>query len=116
MGKRRSPPRVKESEKNIEQRFVRKCPVPTLKLNVLFSRGWPDRLVFIPGGRPFLVEFKRPGETLSPLQEKCHAMLKTLGYDVETHTVSDAALAAVQRRIASVPRRSLLMRPKSSRA
>jgi hypothetical protein len=93
---------VKESEKKIEQRFVKKCPVPTLKLNVMFSRGWPDRCVWLPGGRPFLIEFKKPGEALSPLQEKTHAQLKSLGYDVETHTVSDAALAAVWKRIHAV--------------
>jgi hypothetical protein len=93
-------PVLKETEKKIEQRFVRKCPVPTLKLNVMFSRGWPDRLMWMPGGRPFLIEFKRPGEALSPLQEKIHAQLKHLGYDIETHWSSETALAAVQTPIA----------------
>ena len=87
-----------ESEKAIEQRFVKKCPVPTLKLNVMFSRGWPDRCVWLPGGRPFLIEFKKPGETLEPLQEKTHDTLKHLGYDVETHWSSETALAAVRLR------------------
>jgi hypothetical protein len=107
---------MKELEKSIERRFVKKCPVPTLKLNVLFSRGWPDRLVWLPGGRPFLIELKRPGEQLSPLQEKIHAQLKHFGYDVETHWSSETALAAVRERLAANPQRSMRVRSKNSRA
>lgn len=93
---------LKELEKAIEQRLVKglkKRGVPNVKLNVMYSRGWPDRLIFIPGGRPFLCELKRPGETLTPLQEEVHAQLKALGYDVETHWSSDTALDAVFHRL-----------------
>lgn len=93
---------MKELEKHIEARFIRGLKsrgLVHLKLNVMFSRGWPDRQVFIPGGRPFLCELKRPGENLTPLQEEVHAQLKALGYDVETHWSAETALIAVDIRL-----------------
>lgn len=44
----------------------------TLKLNVRFSRGWPDRIVVLKDGKVMWVELKRPGAKLSPLQVKVH--------------------------------------------
>ena len=93
---------MKELEQNIEKRlttWLNNHGVKHLKLNVMYSRGWPDRCIFIPGGRPFLCELKRPGEDLTPLQKEVHAQLKSLGYDVETHWSSETAIEAVEARL-----------------
>ena len=31
------------------------------KLKDVGTRGWPDRMMLLPGGRIFFTEFKRPG-------------------------------------------------------
>lgn len=43
----------------------------------------PDLLILIPGGRPLLLEVKRPGAVLEPKQEHTLVQLKALGYDVD---------------------------------
>jgi len=45
-------------------------------------RGAPDRLVLLPGVRPFLVELKRPGEVPTEQQRNLHAELDSLGLPV----------------------------------
>ena len=56
------------------------------------QHGYPDRIFFIPGGRPLLIEFKSRGKKPRPLQEHRINTLLNLGYDVEVH--DDAAKAA----------------------
>ena len=47
------------------------------------NRGWPDRLILLPGGRVCWAELKRPqGGRLSPAQMVAHAELKKLGQQV----------------------------------
>lgn len=46
--------------------------------------GAPDRLVFLPGGRIVLVELKRLGGRLSPLQVLWHERSARLGVPVTT--------------------------------
>lgn len=73
------------SEKSIETkvvRYARARGVLVLKLNVMHNRSWPDRVFWIPGGRPFLIEFKRPGATPTPKQAIMLRKLEELGYDV----------------------------------
>lgn len=54
-------------------------PYRTVKLRL---RGWPDRMVLLPGA-PEFVETKRPkGGRFEPLQLRVHAMLRGLGYTV----------------------------------
>ena len=50
--------------------------------------GVPDRLVFMPGGRLYLVELKAPGERPRPSQLAVHGRLAALGFPV--HVVDDA--------------------------
>jgi len=53
-------------------------------------RGWPDRLVLLPGGRLILVETKRPrGGRLAPHQRLIHAELRALGFRVEVVKTED---------------------------
>jgi hypothetical protein len=61
--------------------------------------GWPDRLFFIPGGRPFLLEFKERGYEPTAKQSYIHDMLEELGYDVAWTDDEEAALAAIQARV-----------------
>jgi hypothetical protein len=73
--------------------------VPSMKmLHTGGETGWPDRVFFIPGGRPKLIEFKRPGKKsqASPRQKYIHAVLRELGYDVEVHDNKDEALASIR--------------------
>lgn len=53
------------------------------KLKVLGDDGYPDRIFWIPGGYPLLIEFKAPGESPRPKQAHIHKWLRRLGYRVE---------------------------------
>lgn len=50
--------------------------------------GVPDRLLFMPGGRLWLVEVKRPGMRPRDSQKAMHQRLERLGWMV--HVVDDA--------------------------
>ncbi|MBT1162740.1 VRR-NUC domain-containing protein [Bifidobacterium sp. SO1] len=50
--------------------------------------GVPDRLLFLPDGRLYLVELKRPGGRPRPSQTVMHDRLAALGWPV--HVVDDA--------------------------
>jgi hypothetical protein len=76
-------------ERDLESYFSRQCKskgLMTLKLNVRFSRGWPDRIVVLKGGKVVWVELKRPGAKLSPLQTKVHLELNK--WDQEVHVIN----------------------------
>lgn len=62
--------------------------------------GWPDDFFFLPGGRLYMVEFKRPGEVASKLQEHRINDLKRQGYDVSVHDSTEAAVEAIHSRCA----------------
>jgi hypothetical protein len=71
-------------EKDLEKYFAKECKrlsLPTLKLNVRFSRGWPDRLVASRSGL-HLVELKTETGKLSALQERVIFTLGSLGVTV----------------------------------
>lgn len=60
----------------VEQRKGR-----TIKLRML--RGWPDRVVLLPGGLVLFVECKRPkGGVYEPLQLRIHDWLRKNGFRV----------------------------------
>ena len=49
-----------------------------------FSRGFPDRIVLLPGGMLIWVETKRPvGGKLDAAQKVAHVLLRRLGQRVE---------------------------------
>ena len=56
--------------------------VTSSKLVTPGETGWPDRIFWLPVGKPLLIEFKRPGETPRPKQDHIHANLRELGYPV----------------------------------
>jgi hypothetical protein len=47
------------------------------------ATGYPDRIFWIPGGKPLLIEFKRPGEKPSEIQYHIHDIFRQLGYHIE---------------------------------
>lgn len=61
--------------------------------------GWPDRIFLMPGGRPFFIEFKAPGEEPDPRQQFRIECLVKWGYDVEVHDDSNLAIQAIARRL-----------------
>lgn len=61
------------------------------------ATGYPDRLFWVPGGRPLLIEFKRLNEAPRKYQKYIHANLRELGYDVEVHDTIEGAVEAVRR-------------------
>jgi len=72
-------------ERDLEGYFSKQCKkhgLLTLKLNVRFQRGWPDRIVPLENGEVLWVELKRPGGTVSPMQEKVHNELTVRGHKV----------------------------------
>lgn len=83
-------------EEDVCDTAERRWGVLHLKLNVRGKTGFPDRLFFIPGGRPLLIEFKRPGEEPEWKQLYIHAQLIARGYDVQSHDNKEAALRAIQ--------------------
>ncbi len=56
------------------------CP----KFNPTGERGWPDRVVVMPGGRVYWVELKSLRGRLTPWQTRRHLELKALGQEVVT--------------------------------
>lgn len=85
-------------EKVVERKVVewlRKRGCVCLKLNLIGSTGWPDRLILAPGGRLAFVEFKRPGEQLRRNQPHRVALLRNLGFYVGVFDEVDAAIEAL---------------------
>ncbi len=70
-----------------------KLGVISSKLKVPGQTGFPDRLFWLPGGKPLLIEFKQPGEDPEPKQLHVHKQLRQLGYTV---MVCDNKLSALQ--------------------
>ena len=72
-------------EKNIEKQLVKAvkaeggmCP----KLVSPGMDGMPDRMVLLPEAHIGFVEVKAPGQKPRPLQERRHAQLRDLGFQV----------------------------------
>jgi hypothetical protein len=78
---------ILRNEAQIEQiacsRILNKFGITSVKLTPTQSTGYPDRIFWLPGGKPLMIEFKRPGEKLRAKQEHVIGQLRTLGYDVK---------------------------------
>lgn len=73
--------------------------IENVKFEVKGKDGYSDRMFFIPGGKPFIIEFKRPNEDPRALQSYRIEKLINLGYDVEVHTNEAEAIEAIIRRL-----------------
>src|ERR1700761_1630652 len=60
--------------------YAKSKGIGSLKLNVQGRRNEPDRIFFVPGGKPLLIEFKRQGMYPRPGQQKRIEELVDLGY------------------------------------
>lgn len=91
---------MRRSESSIERSACKavkeKFGILSIKLAPVQSTGWPDRLFWVPGGKPVLVEFKRPGERLTRKQEYIRAELQSLGYFTAVCTSTDEVLRTIQ--------------------
>ena len=45
------------------------------------TKGVPDRIVLLPGGKIIFAELKAPGCKLSPIQEKRKRQIEALGFE-----------------------------------
>lgn len=63
--------------------------------------GYPDRIFWVPGGRPVLIEFKRLGEEPTPKQKYIHDQLKQLDYQVEVHDNAIRAFSTIIEAVAT---------------
>lgn len=73
-------------EKKIEKYLIKSVEALgglCVKFPPLFFRGFPDRIVLLPGGRVVFVETKTPGGKPSLIQRKVHGRLRALGFRVE---------------------------------
>ena len=74
-------------ERDVEKKLVdgiRKLGGKAYKWTSPGNAGVPDRLVFLPGGRIYLVELKTERGVLSKVQKAQHRVLKNLGREVLT--------------------------------
>jgi hypothetical protein len=81
-------------ERAVCETALKKLGVPSVKWGV---DGWPDRIFFIPGGKPLFIEFKAPGEVPRPRQAYRRKCLTLWGYTIEIHHDTETALSAITR-------------------
>jgi len=77
---------VSHLESSIEQRACEGAEklmgVTSSKLVTPGDSGYPDRIFWLPPGKPVLIEFKQLGEDAKKNQKFVHKMLRDLGYEV----------------------------------
>ena len=77
--------------------IAKELGVHSVKFNTTGSdTGYPDRIFWIPGGQPLLIEFKKPGGQLSAKQKYQIERLEKLGYNVKVCTNARQAFKAAQ--------------------
>jgi len=95
----------RELERTIENYVVKKSKLLgyiNRKMNGLGFRAWPDRLFIHWSKVSVWIEFKRPGEDLTPDQAHLHKQLLQRGQDVKTFHTRQEALDYLARRIDKV--------------
>ena len=94
-------------ETSVERSFQRWCRARGIvcwKLNVPGETGVPDRIVFLPGGKLLLIEFKKPGAgVVSAKQGYWVDTLRSLGFEVEIHDSLAGATDFLRRVLAPGP-------------
>lgn len=89
-------------EKIIEQKvcdYAKKQGVLVYKFTSMGKRSVPDRLFFLPGGKSFLIEFKRAGKHPTPSQRAEITRLQQQGVVVYVIDSVETGKAAVDAEI-----------------
>lgn len=86
-------------ERAVAKRALLEHGIQSVKFNPFGETGIPDRWFLLPGGRPFIIEFKQPGQPLTAKQTYWVGVLTRLGYDVEVHDRVEDAVLAIQTRL-----------------
>lgn len=73
-------------------KYARKSGVIARKLG--FGEGWPDYM-FLSKGRTLFIEFKRPGEKPTPIQNHMHELLRLAGFVVIVIDDIEAGVTAI---------------------
>jgi len=69
----------------------------SIKLNPLWFKGIPDRLILLPGQIIFFIEFKRrSGGILSGIQQLIHRKLREMGFEVYVCSSRNEAINIVK--------------------
>ena len=79
------------TERNVK-RWADDHGILNVKLTPQGQRAYPDRLFFLFGGKPMLIEFKRAGEEPTKLQSYLHGKLQAAKYDVRWTDSADEAI------------------------
>lgn len=82
------------------------------KLNGYGSAAWPDRMYLFRDGVAVFVEYKRPGEPLTPLQAETHRVLRNRGYVVCTADCPEQAVVFCEAAIENAKARHANETPK----
>jgi len=73
-------------EKDVEgkaSKYAESIGYLSLKINVVAQRGWPDHLYINPHGYHVWIEFKKPGEKPSKLQDHRLKQLREQGAEAD---------------------------------
>lgn len=79
--------------------WARRHGIRATKLQGPGNRSQPDYCFWMKGGRPFIVEFKRPGEYPTALQSDTIRQYMEDGYDIEVHDTKESAIEALTKRM-----------------
>jgi len=82
-------------------RVAKSMGLEQVKMNPMYSAGWPDRMYLVPGGRPLMIEYKVPGKSTSALQDVRIKYLKENGYDVHVIDTKEEGIALIRSRMAA---------------
>ena len=79
-------------ERDIEAKVVKWAKDKGIKVKKKLPGEQLDRWFMLPGGRPFIIEFKVPGKKPTPLQQAEIDALMRLGYQVRWFDDADEAI------------------------
>lgn len=91
------PPKLERHVEKTVRLWAEAHGILTTKMNGEGHSGMPDRVFWLPGGRPVIIEFKRPGAKASKLQEYYIGTLARNGYQVGVIDRADVAVEWLER-------------------
>lgn len=80
-------------------KWARDRGVPALKNDPTYFAGCPDRIFLVPGGRPIIIEFKKPGEEPERLQAYWMEQFRKLDYDVRWTDSKEEAIKWLEEKL-----------------